>query len=147
MSSRDWDKEMAKIDRQLEQVSDQALIPAPANATPAQKVEVVARREKTNTTGAVLRLLLAVALGVAMAFWPYETRCGAGVAAYLFATAVLTGAGVWSAFWSWRHRTARAHVLSLLIVLWGIVLATQEILPRTGYARPTLERPAGWLCS
>jgi hypothetical protein len=69
------------------------------------------------------------------------------VAAYLFATAVLTGAGVWSAFWSWRHRTARAHVLSLLIVLWGIVLATQEILPRTGYARPTLERPAGWLCS
>jgi hypothetical protein len=147
MSSRDWDKEMAKIDRQLEQVSDQALIPAPANATPAQKVEVVARREKTNTTGAVLRLLLAVALGVGMAFWPYETRCGAGVAAYLFATAVLTGAGVWSAFWSWRHRTARAHVLSLLIVLWGIVLATQEILPRTGYARPTLERPAGWLCS
>jgi len=147
MSSRDWDKEMAKIDRQLEQVSDQALIPAPANATPAQKVEVVARREKTNTAGAVLRLLLAVALGVAMAFWPYETRCGAGVAAYLFATAVLTGAGVWSAFWSWRHRTARAHVLSLLIVFWGIVLAAQEILPRTGYARPTLERPAGWLCS
>ena len=147
MSSRDWDKEMAKIDRQLEQVSDQALFPAPANATPAQKVEVVARREKTNTAGAVLRLLLAVALGVAMAFWPYETRCGAGVAAYLFATAVLTGAGVWSAFWSWRHRTARAHVLSLLIVLWGIVLAAQEILPRTGYARPTLERPAGWLCS
>ena len=145
--SRDWDKEMAKIDRQLEQASDEALFPAPRNATPTQKIEVVTRREKTNTAGAVLRLLLAVALGLAMLVWPYDTRCGIGIAAYLGATAVLVGAGVWSAIWSWRHRTARAHVVSLLIVVWGIVLGAREVLPRTGYAKPTLERPATWTCS
>jgi hypothetical protein len=144
--SRDWDKEMAKIDRQLEQASDEALFPAPRDATPAQKIEVVTRREKTNTAGAVLRLLLAVALGLAMLVWPYDTRCGVGIAAYLGATAVLIGAGVWSAVWSWRHRTARAHVASLLIVVWGVVLGAREVLPRAGYAKPTLERPATWVC-
>jgi hypothetical protein len=48
--------------------------------------------------------------------------------------------------WTWRHRAARAHTLSLLIVLWGLVLAAVEVLPRTGYARPSADRPAAWAC-
>jgi hypothetical protein len=28
-----------------------------------------------------------------------------------------------------------AHTLSLLVLLWGLVLAAREVLPRTGYAR------------
>ena len=54
--------------------------------------------------------------------------------------------GGWSAVWSWRHRAGRAHVLSLLLVLWGIVLAAMTILPRTGYTGPNLPA-ATWNCS
>jgi hypothetical protein len=90
--------------------------------------------------------VLAVALGVGMLFWPYSARCGVGLAGYLAAVGVVVGAGVWTAFWSWRHRSATGHVLSLLLVLWGIVLGAVEILPRTGYAKPTPARPATWRC-
>ena len=34
----------------------------------------------------VRRLILAVALGVGMVFWPYDTRCGVGLFGYLAAT-------------------------------------------------------------
>jgi hypothetical protein len=81
-----------------------------------------------------------------MLFWPYAARCGPGLAGYLAATAVVVGAGVWTAVWTWRHRSGRAHALALLLVVWGIALAAIEILPRAGYAVPTPERPAAWSC-
>ena len=146
MSGRDWDAEMKKIDRQLESISDEALLPTPRTATPAERVAVAEQRRTTNTFGVFARLLLATLLGVAMLFWPYDARCGLGLAAYLGATAVVALGGVWSAVWTWRHRAARAHTLSLLIVLWGLVLACIEVLPRVGYARPTAERPPIWSC-
>ena len=41
----DWDAELKKIDKQLESMSDSALIPAPAkNAPPAARAEVAAER-------------------------------------------------------------------------------------------------------
>jgi hypothetical protein len=92
------------------------------------------------------RLLLATALGIGMIFWPYSARCGTGLIGYLGAVGVLMGAGVWSAVWTWRHRSSSAHVLSLLIILWGGVLAAQEVLPRAGYAIPTEAHPASWWC-
>jgi hypothetical protein len=146
MPDRDWSKELAKIDRRLESASDEALFPEPRNATPAARAQTVEVRTKTRAFGAVLRLLLATALGVAMLFWPYDARCGIGLAAYLGATGVLIVAGVWSSVWTWRHRTGRAHTLSLLIILWGLVLGSIEVLPRVGYAKPTLGRPAMWMC-
>lgn len=146
MSDRDWDKEMQKIDRQLESASDEALFPTKRAATPAARADAVAAQARTSSWGAIARLALVVVLGVAMLFWPYGARCGPGLAAYLAAVAVLVGGGVWSAVWTWRHRTARAHVLSLLLVLWGIVLGSIEILPRAGYAKPTEQHPAMWRC-
>ena len=146
MSDRNWDREMQKIDKQLESVSDEALFPSKAAATPAARAEVVATQAKTSSWGAIARLTLVVILGVAMLFWPYGARCGLGLAAYLGAVGVLVGGGIWSAVWTWRHRTSRAHVLSLLLVLWGIVLGSIEILPRAGYARPTEQHPAMWSC-
>jgi hypothetical protein len=143
---RDWDKELAKIDRQLEGTSDQAMFPVPQSATPGQQTTVVETRKRTASFGAFARLLLAVALGVGVAFWPYPVRCGLLLAGYLAAVAAVIGAGVWSSIWTWRHRTAKAHVLSLLIVLWGIVLGAQQVLPRvpwpTGATSPVLT----WLC-
>jgi hypothetical protein len=144
----DWDAELKKIDKQLESMSDSALIPAPAKGAPAAvRAEVAAERATTRTWGAFLRLALATALGVGILFWPYPTRCGVGLAGYLAAVMAIVAGGVWSSVWTWRHRTARAHVLSLLLILWGMVLGATELLPRVGYAKPDVARPTGWTCS
>lgn len=144
----DWDAELKKIDRQLESMSDAALIPAPAKGAPAAATAKVAEeRATTRTWGAFLRLALATALGVGILFWPYSHRCGISVAGYLAAVSAIVAGGLWSSVWTWRHRTARAHVLSLLIVVWGLVLGAIELLPRTGYAKPDPERPTGWTCA
>ena len=82
MSPTDWDKEMAKIDRQLESISDEALLPSSGARSPAEKDAIVSTQGKTRTLGVLTRLLLAVVLGVAMIFWPYSTRCGAGLFGY-----------------------------------------------------------------
>ena len=143
----DWDKELKKIDRQLESMSDSALIPAPAKNAPAGvRAEVAAERATTRTWGAFLRLALATALGVGILFWPYPKQCGVELGGYLVAVAAVAVGGLWSSVWTWRHRTARAHVLSLLLVVWGILLGVQEVLPRVGYAKPDASRPLGWSC-
>jgi hypothetical protein len=146
MADKDWDRELAKIDKQLESVSDEQLFPKSAAKTSPERQEIVEKQSRTSTLGVMMRLLLSVALGIGMIFWPYEARCGLGLMAYLLAVAVLIGAGGWSAVWAWRHRSGKAHVLSLLIVVWGTILGAQEILPRTGYAKPTLDRPSVWQC-
>jgi hypothetical protein len=146
MSPTDWDKEMAKIDRQLESVSDEALLPSSGARSPAEKDSIVTTQKKTRTLGVFTRLLLAVVLGVAMIFWPYSTRCGAGLFGYLAAVGVLITAGIWTAVWTWRHRTARGHVVSLVVLGWGLLLGATELLPRLGYAKPTPEHPAIWMC-
>ena len=79
---------------------------------------------------------LAAALGIGILFWPYPKQCGVGLGGYLVAVGVVTLGGLWSSVWTWRHRTARAHVLSLLLVVWGILLGALEILPHAGYAKP-----------
>ncbi|GMV09973.1 MAG: hypothetical protein AMXMBFR55_17070 [Gemmatimonadota bacterium] len=141
-----WDDQLKKIDKQLESISDEALLPSKGAPTQQARADVVAKQGSTSTLGVMLRLLLSVALGVGMLFWPYGTRCGAGLFGYLAATGVVALSGVWTSVWTWRHRSARAHVLSLLLILWGMVLAAVEVLPRTGYARPSPEHPAVWMC-
>jgi hypothetical protein len=141
-----WEKELDKIDKQLESMADETLLPTSAAATPEAKAQVRAQQSRTRTLGVLTRLTLAVALGLGMLFWPYDARCGFGLAAYLASVGVLIGSGVWSAIWSWRHRSPRAHILSLLIALWGLTLGAVEILPRSGYARPDPGRPMTWLC-
>src|SRR6478672_7077287 len=147
MAGNDWDKEMKKIDKQLESISDDALISSSAAKAPAEKARVAEVQRTTTTFGVFARLVLAVILGLAMLFWPYSVRCGPGLFAYLFASSMVGVAGVWSAVWTWRHRAAQAHVLSLLLVVWGLVLAGLEVLPRVGYAFPTVAHPATWMCS
>ena len=143
MSERNWDQELAKIDKQLESASDAQLFPEKKDASPAQKAEVAAVRAKTSSWPAILRLTLSVALGVGILFWPYGNRCGFGLSGYLIAVAAVLGSGVWSALWTWRHRTGRAHVLSVLLIVWGLILGAQEVLPRIGYAK----LPLTWSCT
>jgi|SRR5689334_3138339 len=152
MAERDWSKEMAKIDRQLESISDEALFPAKKGAAAkgpkatAEKAENLEKQRTTSTLGVFLRLLLSVALAVGIYFWPYDARCGIGLFGYLAAVGVVTASGIWSAVWTWRHRSARGHMLSLLLVLWGTTLGAMEILPRIGYAKTDALHPATWTC-
>jgi hypothetical protein len=148
---RDWSKELAKIDKQLESVSDEALLPAkpgPSRGAPAAAPKPGPAIEPTGTHsfGVFARLTLSVVLGVAIVLWPYQARCGFGLAAYLGAVAVVALGGGWSAVWTWRHRAAKAHTLSLLLVAWGLVLGAAEVLPRIGYAKPDGRHPATWIC-
>ena len=143
MSDKDWEKLMAKVDKQIESVSDAQMFPGKKDAPPAQKAAVAAERASTTSWPAILRLALSTVLGVGVAFWPYENRCGVGLGGYLAVVSVVVASGVWSAVWTWRHRTGRAHALSLLLIIWGLVLASAEVLPRTGYAKQHLP----WSCS
>lgn len=142
MTDRNWDKELAAIDKQLESVSDAQVFPEKKGAPPAQKAAATEARVATRTWPAILRLALAVMLGVGILFWPYANRCGIGLAGYLFAVAAIIAGGVWSAVWTWRHRTGRAHVLSILLITWGLILGGAEVLPRIGYAKAVLP----WSC-
>lgn len=137
---RDWDKELAKIDRLIEQgkgapppaktaagKATPASGPQPAPALPA------APRGKKDIAGAWLRVVLGVALGAAMTQWPYDAHCGMGLVLYLAAAGLVVLVGLWSAVTAWRRRIGLAHVISLLVVLLGLVLVAQVVLPRTGY--------------
>jgi hypothetical protein len=143
VTDRDWAKEMADIDKQLESVSDQQLFPEKKGATTGEKAAEVGDREVAKSWPAIVRLLLSVVLGVAILFWPYDARCGLGLTGYLFAVTAVAAGGVWSAIWTWRHRTGPAHVLSILLIMWGLMLGATEVLPRIGYAKEALS----WSCT
>ncbi len=142
MSEKNWDKELAAIDKQLESVSDAQLMPEKKGATPAQKASTATEHAAARSWPAILRLTLAVLLGVGILFWPYGNRCGIGLAGYLFAVTAVVASGIWSAVWTWRHRTGRAHSLSILLIAWGLILGGAEVLPRVGYAKAALP----WSC-
>ncbi len=153
MSDRDWDKELAKIDAEMARSANSPAAPAPRpSAAPsaahsAAPIGAAPSGPATTNFGVYARLTLAVAVGVGIIFWPYANRCGMGLAGYLGAVSAVIVAGVWSAVWTFRHRAGRAHSLSLLLVLWGLILASLDVLPRVGYAKPTTEHPATWACS
>jgi hypothetical protein len=88
-------------------------------------------------------MVLGFALGAMMTQWPYRSDCGLHLLGYLGAVATVLFAGAGIAFDSWRLRQGLAHVLSLLLIFWGIVLAAEQVLPRIGYAADR----ASWLCA
>jgi hypothetical protein len=160
MADRDWDKELAKVDKQLASLSDEALLgnatPAPAakgGREPARAPMRSAPAESpasapkgTSSFGVYARLTLAVTVAAAMMIWPYPSKCGLGLIGYLAAIGVVVAGGLWSSVWTWRHRAARAHTVSLLVLTWGLVLGAIEVLPRIGYAKPDANHPATWVC-
>jgi hypothetical protein len=150
--SRDWDKEMAEIDKIL------AAEPAgpPASPVPAGKA---ARAPAAPAPGAAparpgglgkyarlftwVRLTLGLLLGAAMTQWPYTHGCGLPLFAYLGGVLAVLVAALWSTVSSWKTRSGFAHALSLGLFVWGGFLAAREILPRVGYAKEAAE----WTCT
>ena len=160
MSDRNWEQELAKIDKQLASTSDEQLLqqnntaqrapltaPAGGKNAPAAKVAASPPAQRTvRSWVAWVQLTVAIAAGAGLWFWPWTTRCGLNAMSFTAATGAVTALGLWSAVGSWRHRQGIAHILSFMVMIWGLVLGARELLPRMGYAIPTAERPAGWGC-
>ena len=146
---RDWDKELAEIDKLMAQ--PQAQVPAKAGApppaparqggasAPAPAAPVASRKAIFATW---LKVLLAAVAAGAMTQWPYAHACGLGLFLYLGASGVIALSGVTGAISSWKRRIGLAHVVSLAVMLWGLGLAAAVVLPRIGYAKEA----ATWFC-
>ena len=96
----------------------------------------------TGPLGMWIRVLLGLTLGVTMGWWPYSRACGLPLFSYLGAVFIVLLAGLWAATAAWKNRDALAHVISLTLIFYGIVLGVSELLPRTGYA----VQQATWTC-
>ncbi len=144
---RDWDKEMAEIDKVM--AKQPAPVPAKAGAAPPpargapQASAPVPRAGGGSVFGTWLKVVLGAVLAGAMTQWPYANACGVGLFIYLGATGVVVIAGLWGSLSSWNRRMGFAHVVSLLVTLCGLVLAAAVALPRIGYAKSS----GTWFCS
>lgn len=153
---------MAKIDKQLASVSDEALlaeskavapaktgartVAAPTVAAPARSAAPTAGVPAAGAWKGWVKVAIAVGAAAGLMFWPWPASCGGPLIGFTAATGAVSLLGVWSALGTWRHRLGLAHVASLLVVVWGLALGAREVLPRAGYAVPTAERSEGWSC-
>ncbi len=159
---RDWDKELAEIDRLMAKGGSaapesqsaapvKASAPVPAPAQPAGNRPAAPQSGGTvpSVASAVsgLRTWLVTLLGpigaASLAIWPYQKACGLMLGVYLAGVLAVFGAGVWSMRWAWVSRRGAALIVGTLTLIASLVLAAAEVLPRTGYAAFT----AGWVCS
>jgi hypothetical protein len=77
-----------------------------------------------------------------MTQWPYAHRCGLLLYLYAGAAGVVALAGIWGAVTAWKRRLPLAHVVSVLVALWGLALAGKVVLDRTDYVKT----PLSWTC-
>jgi hypothetical protein len=148
---RDWDKEMAEIDKVIASGKAPPLSNAPAlpAATGSSRGAVAAGSGALPTAtrhrdkfAVWFRALLGVAGAAALPFWPYGKSCGLMLYLYLLATLAISVVGAWTMRGAWTHRRGVAHTVGLLVLLGGLSFAAIEILQRTGYAAVRL----GWTC-
>lgn len=143
---RDWDKELAEIDKLIAAGPPAGAPAAPRPAAPPARAPsggvpapTAGRRAALATW---LRLGLALLLGAGLTQWPYTHGCGLPLVAYLGGIGTLVVASCWSMISSWRSRSGFAHFVSIGLLFWGTFLGAREVLPRVGYAKTR----AGWRC-
>jgi len=142
---RDWDRELAEVDRLLNQLpTHQAEQAAAAAKRPPATPSAAASRGPSSGgwLGTWARVGLGLLIGIGMTQWPYTHGCGIRLFIYLGGVFTVIVAGVWSGLSSWKRQLGVAHVLSQGLVIWGLVLAAREVLPRIGYAQEV----ATWFC-
>lgn len=176
MSNRDWERELADIDRRLAAEPEPAApASAPARGAPARGVAAPVavptapdtarhpvepaparslgtpapsgRRSWRAQFALLVRLVLGVAVVAALIYWPYSARCGAELGYYLGLVAALGLVGIATSTSAWRHRSAIVHLLGLAMLAGAVALGAREILPKVGYAIPSLAHPATWTCT
>ena len=133
---RNWDKELADIDKAITRQ------PAPVPAPAAGGGKPASAPQRRFVALAWFWTALAVVLAVALPFWPNDKSCGLSLVFFLGAASIALLMGVLGALSSWSYRRGLAHLLSLLAILWAGIMAAREILPRVGYARQELH----WTC-
>ena len=167
MADRNWEKELADIDRRIASEPATGAVPVAPVATPngakaaavpngavaprsapagATTSAPTARRHWTATAGLLLRLALVGLLVAVIVVWPYDTRCGVWLSGYLATMVVAALGAIWSSVAAWRHRAALVHLLSLGALAATLVYGAIEVLPRVGYAMPNPAHPAMWAC-
>jgi len=82
-----------------------------------------------------------VGIGVTPGVWPYSHGCGLRLMFYLIGVATVIAAGLWAGISSWKGRLGFAHVVAQVLIIWGTLLLTLEVLPRVGAQAEAL-----WLC-
>jgi hypothetical protein len=142
---RDWDKELAEVDKLLNQLPthrEEQQVAAAAKRSPLAAPGGGSAPHETSRVGTWLRVGLGLLVGIGMTQWPYTHGCGFKLFVYLGGVLTIVVAGVWSGLSSWKRRMGVAHVLSQLLVIWGLILAARVVLPRVGYAKDA----ATWFC-
>ncbi len=142
---RDWDKEMADIDKAIAKQGTSPATPASSGGPAYPPARSVAEPQRTSRGGVALTwfwVVLGIALGSALLLWPYDKSCGLPLAFFFGASLTTAVFALLGAFSAWAHRRGFAHLLSLVVLVWAAVAAAREILPRTGYAKESLT----WLC-
>jgi hypothetical protein len=143
---RDWDRELADIDRLVAKqggtAPGTAPGPAPVPARPQPSGRPPAQVARRHVALTWFWVGLALALSAALAIWPYQRGCGLQLFFYLGAAGVTALVGLLGALASWSHRRGLAHILSLLVMLWAGAVALRETLPRVGYAKASRT----WMC-
>jgi hypothetical protein len=146
VADNDWSTQLKKIEREFDGLPPE---PSPAykklQSEEGRRAQERAQQRRAMFSGGA-RLVLVFALGVALAFWPYERECGSGLFGFLGVELMIVVGGIWVAFTTWRHRLPRMHILSLLIALAGLVLLGIEVLPRVGYASVDPKHPPSFSC-
>jgi hypothetical protein len=149
---RDWDKEMAEVDRLLKKLPDADPTLGRGGADPTVRRPAVAPGGGSGpgpgqggrgwlATWVKVALGVLVGIGVAPGVWPYSHGCGLRLIFYLVGVTTVVAAGLWASISSWRRRLGFAHVVSQVLIVWGILLMTREVLPRVGAKAAAL-----WLC-
>src|SRR5690606_21143934 len=105
---RDWDKELAEIDRLLGAEPAKEL-PAPPAPTAPKQGQVAAASSRPAAPAAPrpvpaavgpVRTWLVALLGpigaAALAVWPYPNECGNGLMLYLVGVLAILGAAIWT---------------------------------------------------
>lgn len=148
----DWDKEMAEVDRLLQKLPNAEPALGAGAAPTVRKPAVVVggagagsaavRSAASGRVGTWTRVGLGLLIGIGMTQWPYTHGCGLQLLLYAIGVVAVIAAGTWSSLSSWKHRLGVAHVLSQGLIIWGLVLAAREVLPRVGYAKTA----ASWMC-
>jgi hypothetical protein len=142
----DWSTQLKKIERQFNG------IPTPPTESQLrierenERREQLRRLKRGEIFTAASRVVLAASLGLAMNAWPYDRACGGGLVAYLAASVVIVAGGVWAVVGTWNSRAPRLHAGAMLVIAWGVVLITAQVLPRAGYTKGDAGNRLAWRC-
>jgi hypothetical protein len=132
---RDWDREMADIDKAIAKQQ-------PATGGPVRPGSPPVTPQKRFIALTWFWTGIAVLLAVALVLWPFDRNCGIRLIFFIGAGGLALLAGVVGSWNGWASRSGLAHFLSLLVIVFAGVMLMREILPRTGYSKEARD----WTC-